>query len=150
MTNVITTRSLHRYFEVGDSKVHALNDVNLDVKAGEFIAIMGPSGSGKSTLMNILGCLDSPDEGEYRLLDQPVADLDDTELSSFRNQYIGFVFQSFHLLPRLTALENVTLPLRFAKEGITEGRNRAYELLNRLGLYYRRTHRPNQLSGGQR
>lgn len=148
--HLITVRGLHRYFEVGDSKVHALNNVNLDVAHGEFIAVMGPSGSGKSTLMNVLGCLDTPNEGQYNLLDKPVANLDDMELSDFRNRYIGFVFQSFHLLPRLTALENVQLPLRFAKDGISEARQRSFNLLNRLGLDDRRTHRPNQLSGGQR
>lgn len=149
-SHIITVRSLHRYFEVGDSKVHALNNVNLDVARGEFIAVMGPSGSGKSTLMNVLGCLDTPNEGQYNLLDKPVANLDDMELSDFRNRYIGFVFQSFHLLPRLTALENVQLPLRFAKDGIGEARQRSYDLLDRLGLDDRQTHRPNQLSGGQR
>lgn len=149
-SRLITVKGLHRYFEVGDSKVHALNNVNLDVEPGEFIAVMGPSGSGKSTLMNVLGCLDTPNEGQYSLLDKPVANLDDMELSDFRNRYIGFVFQSFHLLPRLTALENVQLPLRFAKDGISEARQRSYNLLNRLGLDDRRTHRPNQLSGGQR
>ena len=149
-SHLITVRGLHRHFEVGDSKVHALNNVNLDVESGEFIAVMGPSGSGKSTLMNVLGCLDTPNQGQYSLLDKPVANLDDMELSDFRNRYIGFVFQSFHLLPRLTALENVQLPLRFAKDGISEARQRSYDLLNRLGLDDRRTHRPNQLSGGQR
>ena len=150
MTTVIQTKNLHRYFEVGDSKVHALNDVSLTVNQGEFIAVMGASGSGKSTLMNILGCLDTADEGEYKLLDQSVRDLDDRELSNFRNRYIGFVFQSFHLLPRLTAYENVLLPLRFATEGIHEGILHAEELVEQLGLQDRRTHRPNQLSGGQR
>ena len=150
MNAVIQTRRLVRSFEVGDSVVHALDQVDITVEGSDFVAVMGPSGSGKSTLMNILGCLDSPDDGEYRLLDEPVAGLGDEALSALRNRYIGFVFQSFHLLPRLTALENVLLPLRFAREGMAEGQRRGRELLQRLGLDKRLEHRPNQLSGGQR
>jgi putative ABC transport system ATP-binding protein len=111
---------------------------------------MGPSGSGKSTLMNILGCLDTPDDGEYHLLDQEVARLDDAELSRIRNEYIGFVFQSFHLLPRLTALDNVMLPLRYSDTELAVARERALDLLGKLGLTDRLDHKPNQLSGGQR
>ena len=122
----------------------------MQVRHGELLAVMGPSGSGKTTLMNILGCLDQPTDGTYELLDQPVAEMDDAELSALRNRYIGFVFQSFHLMPRLTALENVLLPLRFASESVHEARNRAPNLLKRLGLEDRMDHRPNQLSGGQR
>ena len=107
---MISTQQLCRRFHVGDTWVHALDHVDLHIDKGDFVAVMGPSGSGKSTLMNILGCLDTPNDGEYHLLEQEVARLDDAELSRIRNEYIGFVFQSFHLLPRLTALENVMLP----------------------------------------
>jgi putative ABC transport system ATP-binding protein len=135
---------------VGDSLVHALDQIDLDVGEGDFVAVMGPSGSGKSTLMNILGCLDTPDEGEYRLLDREVSSLDDTAMSRMRNSNIGFVFQSFHLLPRLTALDNVLLPLRFGGRDPATVRPHAIALLERLGLGDRMEHRPNQLSGGQR
>lgn len=147
---VITTDGLCRRFHVGDSWVHALDHVDLNVGEGEFVAVMGPSGSGKSTLMNILGCLDTPDEGRYSLLDREVSSLDDAALSRMRNTNIGFVFQSFHLLPRLTALDNVLLPLRFSGRDPSTVRAHAVELLERLGLSDRMTHRPNQLSGGQR
>ncbi len=150
MQYVIHTQQLCRYFEVGDTRVHALDHVDLCVDEGDFVAVMGPSGSGKSTLMNILGCLDTPDDGDYRLLGQLVSEMDDAQLSSLRNQYIGFVFQSFHLLPRLTALDNVLLPLRYADGDITEDALRARHLLDRLGMSERIGHRPNQLSGGQR
>jgi putative ABC transport system ATP-binding protein len=135
---------------VGDSLVHALDQIDLDVGEGDFVAVMGPSGSGKSTLMNILGCLDTPDEGEYRLLDREVSSLDDTAMSRMRNSNIGFVFQSFHLLPRLTALDNVLLPLRFGGRDPATVRPHAIALLERLGRGDRMEHRPNQLSGGQR
>ena len=147
---VIAAAALRRTFQVGESSVHALDAVDLAVRAGEFVAVMGPSGSGKSTLMNILGCLDRPDGGEYQLLDSVVSSMDDGELSRVRNRSIGFVFQSFHLLPRMTALDNVLLPLRFADDWAEEGRRRAPRLLERLGLAERAHHRPNQLSGGQR
>ena len=147
---LIETLGLCRSFHVGDSTVHALDHVDLSVKEGDFVAVMGPSGSGKSTLMNILGCLDTPDGGRYRLLDQEVAELDDEQLSGIRNRYIGFVFQSFHLLPRMTALENVMLPLRYGAGDLAAGRERAVDLLQRLNLADRMDHRPNQLSGGQR
>ena len=147
---MIRTERLCRRFHVGDTWVHALDRVDLDIAEGDFVAVMGPSGSGKSTLMNILGCLDTPDEGNYHLLDKEVARLDDAELSSIRNAYIGFVFQSFHLLPRLTALENVMLPLRYSDTDVIAARGRAERLLVRLGLAERLDHRPNQLSGGQR
>jgi putative ABC transport system ATP-binding protein len=135
---------------VGDSTVHALDHVDLRIEEGDFVAVMGPSGSGKSTLMNILGCLDTPDGGHYRLLGQEVAQLDDERLSAIRNRSIGFVFQSFHLLPRMTALENVLLPLRYSDADLAQGRRRALDLLERLNLADRMDHRPNQLSGGQR
>lgn len=130
--------------------MHALDHVDIEIQAGDFVAVMGPSGSGKSTLMNILGCLDRPDSGTYRLMNDYVAELDDISLSNIRNRHLGFVFQSFHLLPRLSALENVMLPLRFAKESGSGSREYATELLVRLGLFDRLHHRPNQLSGGQR
>ena len=130
--------------------MHALDQVDLKIREGDFVAVMGPSGSGKSTLMNILGCLDTPDGGRYQLLDLEVATLSDDELSRIRNQKIGFVFQSFHLLPRMTARENVLLPLRYSEDDPTEARDRADDLLERLGLADRLDHRPNQLSGGQR
>lgn len=130
--------------------MHALDQVDLKIGEGDFVAVMGPSGSGKSTLMNILGCLDTPDGGRYQLLDLEVATLSDDELSRIRNQKIGFVFQSFHLLPRMTARENVLLPLRYSEDDPTEARDRADDLLERLGLADRLDHRPNQLSGGQR
>lgn len=149
-TTVISTQGLCRRFHVGDSWVHALDQVDLEVGVGDFVAVMGPSGSGKSTLMNILGCLDTPDEGRYRLLDREVSSLDDTALSRMRNRNIGFVFQSFHLLPRLTALDNVLLPLRFSDRDPAVARARGIELMDRLGLDDRMEHRPNQLSGGQR
>ena len=147
---MITTDNLCRRFHVGDTWVHALDQVDLQIDEGEFVAVMGLSGSGKSTLMNIIGCLDTPDEGLYRLLDQEVATLDDDELSRIRNQHIGFVFQSFHLLPRLTALENVMLPLRYGEVDPVRAEARARDLIERLGLTDRIDHKPNQLSGGQR
>jgi putative ABC transport system ATP-binding protein len=147
---LIETQGLCRSFRVGDSIVRALDRVDLRVEQGDFVAVMGPSGSGKSTLMNILGCLDTPDAGHYRLLGQEVAQLDDDRLSAIRNRSIGFVFQSFHLLPRMTALENVLLPLRYSDADLAEGRGRALDLLERLSLGDRSDHRPNQLSGGQR
>jgi putative ABC transport system ATP-binding protein len=150
MDTVIQTHQLRRTFVVGDTEVNALDHVDLSVGESEFVAVMGPSGSGKSTLMNILGCLDTPDAGQYQLLNESISGLDDESLSALRNRYIGFVFQSFHLLPRLSALENVLLPLRYATEGIDAGRKRGRELLQRLGLANRMDHRPNQLSGGQR
>jgi putative ABC transport system ATP-binding protein len=147
---MIETSQLCRTFHVGDSSVHALDHVDLQIEPGEFVAVMGPSGSGKSTLMNILGCLDTPNAGHYNLLDHEVANLDDEQLSKIRNQQIGFVFQSFHLLPRMTALENVLLPLRYSNADPAEARQRGLELLARLSLSDRSDHRPNQLSGGQR
>jgi putative ABC transport system ATP-binding protein len=147
---MISTQQLCRSFHVGDTWVHALDHVDLHIDRGEFVAVMGPSGSGKSTLMNIVGCLDTPDEGEYHLLEQEVARLDDAELSRIRNEHIGFVFQSFHLLPRLSALENVMLPLRYSDTDLLVARERARDLLDKLSLSDRLDHKPNQLSGGQR
>ncbi len=147
---MITTTKLCRRFRVGDTTVHALDNVDLEIGEGDFVAVMGPSGSGKSTLMNILGFLDSPDDGKYRFFGEEVAMLDDERLSRIRNEKIGFVFQSFHLLPRLTALDNVLLPLRYTDIDVADSRRRALKLLDRLGLSDRVDHRPNQLSGGQR
>jgi len=149
-TEIISTTGLVRRFRVGDTDVNALNQLDIRVCAGDFVAVMGPSGSGKSTLMNILGCLDKPDAGNYQLLGQSVAEMDDEQLSALRNQYIGFVFQSFHLLSRLTALQNVLLPLRYSTGSIEATTLRAEALLKRLELGNRLHHRPNQLSGGQR
>ncbi len=147
---MITTTKLCRRFRVGDTTVHALDNVDLEIGEGDFVAVMGPSGSGKSTLMNILGFLDSPDDGKYRFFGEEVAMLDDERLSRIRNEKIGFVFQSFHLLPRLTALDNVLLPLRYTDIDVADSRRRGLKLLDRLGLSDRVDHRPNQLSGGQR
>ena len=147
---MIETTALCRQFHVGDTWVHALDHVVLTIGEGDFVAVWGPSGSGDSSLMNILGCLDTPDSGRYQLLDLEVAALSDDDLSRIRNQKIGFVFQSFHLLPRMTARENVILPLRYSESDLAEAWVRANDLLDRLGLADRLDHRPNQLSGGQR
>jgi putative ABC transport system ATP-binding protein len=145
---VIETKNLSKIYQMGEIEVHALCDVSVDVLEGEIISIMGPSGSGKSTLMNILGCLDSPTGGEYLLDGQLVSKMKDDELAIVRNQKVGFVFQSFNLLPRSTALANVELPLRYA--GVTSGRKaRAREVLEAVGLGDRVNHRPTELSGGQ-
>ncbi|MEL7296844.1 MAG: ABC transporter ATP-binding protein [Pseudomonadota bacterium] len=147
---MIETHKLTRRFKVGDTEVRALDAVDLQIESGEFVAVMGPSGSGKSTLMNILGCLDTPDEGEYALLGHAVGQMEDADLSRIRNQHIGFVFQSFHLLPRMTALDNVLLPFRFSPAMPADATTNAVALLGDLGLAERLDHRPNQLSGGQR
>lgn len=135
---------------MGDTAVHALAGVNLTIAAGEFTAIMGPSGSGKSTLMNILGCLDRPTTGSYQLDGQEVASLSDDDLAVTRNKKIGFVFQNFNLLPRITAQENVALPLIYAGVDEKERQHRAGEALQSVGLQHRMGHLPNELSGGQR
>jgi putative ABC transport system ATP-binding protein len=147
---LITLRNLHRVYEVGSERVHALNGVDLDIAANEYVAIMGPSGSGKSTMMNILGCLDTPSEGSYQLKGQEIAKMSDDELARIRNQEIGFVFQTFNLLPRADALHNVELPLVYAGLRHEERRKRAREALTLVGLGDRMKHRPNELSGGQR
>ncbi len=146
---MIELNAVSRHYKMSGQTVRALDGVNLGIGAGEFVALTGPSGSGKSTLLNVLGCLDRPDAGSYRLDGIEVKSLDDTAASVVRNRRIGFVFQSFHLLPRLTVLENVLLPLRFSDAPDPETPDRARELLCRVGLGERLDHRPGQLSGGQ-
>ena len=146
---MIHVENITRTYDMHGAEVRALDGVSLDIAQGEFVAIMGPSGSGKSTLLNVLGCLDKPDAGSYVLDGQEVSGLDDEAISTVRNRKIGFIFQSFHLLPRLTVLENVLLPLRFTREPKPDVTARAKELLARVGLADRMDHRPTQLSGGQ-
>jgi putative ABC transport system ATP-binding protein len=147
---VIVTRNLQRNYDMGGEVVHALQGVDITIRKNEFVAIMGPSGSGKSTLMNLIGCLDSPTAGEYWLNGYRVSELEDDELARIRNREIGFVFQTFNLLPRATALHNVELPLVYAGIGSKERRALAADALKRVGLADRVQHRPNELSGGQR
>jgi putative ABC transport system ATP-binding protein len=147
---VIVTRNLQRDYDMGGEIVHALRGVDVVIRQNEFVAIMGPSGSGKSTLMNLIGCLDSPTGGEYWLNGHRVSELGDDELARIRNKEIGFVFQTFNLLPRASALHNVELPLVYAGVGAKERRRSASDALSRVGLQDRMEHRPNELSGGQR
>ena len=147
---MIRLEGVSRSFDVGDERVHALVDVHETIAAGDHLAIMGPSGSGKSTLLHILGCLDRPDRGVYELVGRDVARLDEAELSLVRRHTIGFVFQFFHLVPRLTAAENVELPMVFAGVEARERRARAMDRLRVVGLEPRAAHRPDQLSGGER
>ncbi|HET6798713.1 MAG TPA: ABC transporter ATP-binding protein [Gemmatimonadales bacterium] len=147
---VIVTRNLQREYDMGGEIVRALRGVDLTIRKNEFVAVMGPSGSGKSTLMNLIGCLDSPTGGEYWLNGHRVSELEDDELARIRNKEIGFVFQTFNLLPRATSLHNVELPLVYAGVGGKERREMAIDALTRVGLSDRMNHRPNELSGGQR
>jgi len=146
---IIKTENLKREFTVGSEKVEALKGINLAVEKGDFIAIMGPSGSGKTTLMNIIGCLDTPSSGEYYLNDQLVNELDEDSLARIRNKEIGFVFQSFHLLAKNSALDNVLLPMKYAGGDMNEAVIRAKFVLDQVGLSDRINHGPSELSGGQ-
>jgi putative ABC transport system ATP-binding protein len=146
--NVIETRNIRKIYRLGENVVKALDGIDIAVQEGEMAAIMGPSGSGKSTLMHILGCLDRPDEGEYRLAGEDVARFSRDKLAAIRSKRIGFVFQSFNLLPRMTALENVEMPLMYA--GVGNTRSKASNALEVVGLADRMHHEPNKLSGGQR
>ena len=147
--SLIKVKNLKKQFQIGSEIVNAIKDISFDVEAGEFISIMGPSGSGKTTLMNIIGCLDSPTSGEYHLDDNEVSLLDDNELAAIRNKKIGFVFQSFHLLSRNTALNNVMLPLTYAGYKKNDALEKAKKVLTEVGLNDRISHKPNELSGGQ-
>jgi putative ABC transport system ATP-binding protein len=147
---VIHTENLWKTYDMGSEQVHALRGVDLEIERGEYVAIMGPSGSGKSTLMNLIGCLDTPTDGRYWLNGQAVSDLDDDELARIRNKEIGFVFQTFNLLARATALNNVELPLIYAGIPPEERLNRARAALESVGMGPRMSHKPNELSGGQR
>src|ERR1700720_2501795 len=147
---VIKTEELVKMYQMGTEMVHALSGVDLQIRKGEYVAIMGPSGSGKSTLMNLIGCLDSPSSGKYWLAGRLVSDLDDDELAYIRNKEIGFVFQTFNLLPRATALHNVELPLIYNGTPSEERLERAKKALERVDLLDRMNHKPNELSGGQR
>lgn len=146
---MVQLSDIRRHYRVGGQTVHALDGVGFEVPQGQFMAVVGPSGSGKSTLLNILGCLDRPDSGSYYLDGTDVSTFDDEQASDFRNRRIGFVFQSFHLLPRLTVLENVLLPRRFLRGDQGDLEAHAHHLLDRMGLSQRLDHRPGQLSGGQ-
>lgn len=150
MQEVIRLIDITKFFKLGEEVIRALNGVNLSISRNEYVALMGPSGSGKSTLMNIIGCLDTPTSGQYFLNGPDVAKLHDNELAVIRNKEIGFVFQTFNLLPRYSALENVALPLVYAGTGKSEREKRAAEVLRQVGLGDRMKHKPNELSGGQR
>ncbi|CAI8429432.1 MAG: putative ABC transporter ATP-binding protein YknY [Cryomorphaceae bacterium] len=147
---ILQLRDITRDFKLGAQTVHVLKGIDLDISKNQYVALMGPSGSGKSTLMNLLGCLDTPTAGSYKLNGTDVSSLNDNELAEIRNREIGFVFQTFNLLPRSTALENVALPLIYAGMNKEDRLARAAEVLEQVGLADRMDHRPNQLSGGQR
>ena len=150
MSAIISVQNLMKTYIMGAEKVHALQSITLDIHTSEYVALMGPSGSGKSTLMNLLGCLDTPTAGDYFLNGTNVSTMGDADLAIVRNKEIGFVFQTFNLLPRLTALDNVALPLIYAGINKSIRRDKAEEVLNIVGLGDRVTHKPNELSGGQR
>ena len=147
---LIETRDLWKTYQMGDEEIHALRGVSISIERGEYVAIMGPSGSGKSTLMNLIGCLDTPSKGTYLLNNKEVSLMNDNELARIRNEEIGFVFQTFNLLPRATALHNVELPLVYAGMGKTERLAQAKAAIEKVELTHRMTHKPNELSGGQR
>ncbi len=147
---LIETRGLWKTYQMGDEQIHALQGVSIQIQSGEYVAIMGPSGSGKSTLMNLIGCLDTPSQGTYLLNGKEVSQMNDNELARIRNEEIGFVFQTFNLLPRATALHNVELPLVYAGVQKKDRLDRAKAALERVELTSRMHHRPNELSGGQR
>jgi len=150
MNPLISVKSLRKTYIMGTEKVHALKDISIDIKKNEYVALMGPSGSGKSTLMNLLGCLDTPTSGDYVLNGTNVSFMDDGDLAEARNKEIGFVFQTFNLLPRLTSLDNVALPLVYAGYSKSDRSDKAAEALEAVGLGDRMDHKPNELSGGQR
>ena len=147
---LIETRDLWKTYVMGEEQIHALRGVSIQIDRGEYVAIMGPSGSGKSTLMNLIGCLDTPSKGDYLLNGKMVSEMNDNELARIRNQEIGFVFQTFNLLPRASALQNVELPLVYAGVSAKDRQVRAKEALEKVELTTRMSHRPNELSGGQR
>lgn len=147
---VIDLKNIIRNFQLGPQTVHVLKGIDLTIKKGEYVALMGPSGSGKSTLMNLLGCLDTPTSGSYMIANRDVSKMNDNQLADVRNKEIGFVFQTFNLIPRQTALQNVALPLVYAGEKKDKRISRAKKVLDEVGLSDRITHKPNQLSGGQR
>jgi len=147
---IIVTEDLQRHYEMGGEVIHALRGIDLQIAPGEYVAVMGPSGSGKSTLMNMIGCLDTPDDGQYWLNGKLVSDMNDRELARVRNSEVGFVFQTFNLLPRANALHNVEMPLIYAGMKRKERLQRAAAALTRVGLGDRMKHRPSELSGGQR
>lgn len=150
MKGIIETQAIAKMYRMGGETVHALKSITIQVQRGEYVAFMGPSGSGKSTLMNIIGCLDTPTSGTYHLNEHDVSDLSENELATIRNKEIGFVFQTFNLLPRSSSLDNVALPLIYAGIGRSEREERARQVLASVGLDDRAGHRPNELSGGQR
>jgi putative ABC transport system ATP-binding protein len=150
MENVINTKEISKIYRMGSETIHALQSITIQIKRGEYVAFMGPSGSGKSTLMNIVGCLDTPTDGTYILNGHNVSDLTENQLAEIRNKEIGFVFQTFNLLPRATSLENVALPLIYAGMGRADREEKAMMALSNVGLGDRASHKPNELSGGQR
>lgn len=149
MTEILNMQNINKTYELGGEELHILHDVNLKINSGEFLSILGPSGSGKSTMMNIIGCLDVPTSGTYLLSGNDIRDLDEVELAKIRNKEIGFVFQNFQLLPRMTALQNVELPLIYAGVSYSKRQERAKHILAQVGLSDRMKNLPSQLSGGQ-
>lgn len=147
---LIETKDLWKTYVMGSEEIHALRGVSIEIERGDYVAIMGPSGSGKSTLMNLIGCLDTPSKGSYLLNNKQVSQMNDDELARIRNEEIGFVFQTFNLLPRASALHNVELPLVYAGVSAKDRQTRALQALSRVDLLERKSHRPNELSGGQR